>query len=79
MSLLLCSQEYARRPYHVEMLGIHLFTAQELAYVIYHYPLLVLDGFINDDLLEFLKENIRGETLVDMRGLFKPEEGGGTP
>ena len=51
MSLLLCSQEYARRPYHVEMLGIHLFTAQELAYVIYHYPLLVLDGFINDDLL----------------------------
>ena len=31
------------------------------------------------ELLEFLKENIRGETLVDMRGLFKPEEGGGTP
>lgn len=26
------------------------------------------------ELLEFLKENIRGQTLVDMRGLFKPEE-----
>ena len=30
-------------------------------------------------LLAFLGENIRGQTLVDMSGLFKPEEGGGTP
>ena len=30
-------------------------------------------------LLEFLKENIRGHTLVDMSGLSNPEEGGGTP
>lgn len=27
------------------------------------------------ELLKFLKENIQGQTLVDMRGLFKPEEG----
>ncbi len=75
MSLLLCSQEYARRPYHVEMLGIHLFTAQELAYVIYHYPLLVLDGFINDDLLEFLKEELNlGMLAVKLERWLKRQE-----
>ena len=26
------------------------------------------------ELLEFLKENIRGQTLVDMSGLSRPEE-----
>ena len=30
-------------------------------------------------LLAFLGENIQGQTLVDMSGLSRPEEGGGTP
>lgn len=75
MSLLLCSQEYARRPYYVELLGIHLFTAQELSYVIYHYPLLVLDGFINDDLLEFLREELNlGMLSVKLERWLKRQE-----
>lgn len=30
-------------------------------------------------LLAFLEENIRGQTLVDMSGLSRPEEGDGKP
>ena len=75
MSLLLCSQEYARRPYYVELLGIHLFTPQELSYVIYHYPLLVLDGFINDNLLEFLREELnQGFLAVKLERWLKRQE-----
>ena len=75
MSLLLCSQEYARRPLYVELLGIHLFTPQELSYVIYHYPLLVLDGFINDSLLEFLREELNmGLLAVKLERWLKRQE-----
>lgn len=48
MSLWLCRQERVNRPFLVEPLGIHLYSSQELSYVIYHYPLLVLDGFWAD-------------------------------
>ena len=75
MSLLLCRQEYARRPLYVELLGIHLFTPQELSYVIYHYPLLVLDGFINDSLLEFLREELNmGLLAVKLERWLKRQE-----
>lgn len=58
MSLLLCRQEHVRHPYFVESLGIHLYSSQELAYVIFHYPLLVLDGFVGEGLFAFLREEL---------------------
>lgn len=38
--------------------GIHLYSSQELSYVIYHYPLLVLDGFVGENLFTFLREEL---------------------
>lgn len=58
MSLLLCRQENVKHPYYAESLGIHLYSSQELSYVIYHYPLLVLDGFVGDGLLDFLRDEL---------------------
>lgn len=58
MSLLLCRQEHVKRPFYVESLGIHLYSIQELAYVIYHYPLLSLDDFINEGFLEFMRDEL---------------------
>lgn len=58
MSLLLCRKEHVRHPYYIENLGVHIFSSQELAYVIYHYPLLVLDGFVGEGLLTFLREEL---------------------
>ena len=58
MSLLLCTQEQVSHPYYVESLGIHLYSFQELSYVIYHYPLLVLDGFVEESLFAFLREEL---------------------
>ncbi len=58
MSLLLCRQENVRHPYYMEALGVHLYSSQELSYVIFNHPLLVMDGFIDNRLLEFLREEL---------------------
>lgn len=58
MSLWLCRQEQVSHPFYVENLGIHLYSSQELSYIIYQYPLLVMDGFVEDGLLEFLREDL---------------------
>ncbi|NBH34635.1 hypothetical protein D3Z58_13945 [Clostridiaceae bacterium] len=58
MSLLLCRQEHVKRPYFMEAMGIHLYSSQELSYVIFNYPLLVMDGFVDERLLTFLREEL---------------------
>lgn len=58
MSLLLCRQESVRHPFYVEFLGIHLHSSQELCYVLYNYPLQVLDGFVGDLLMAFLRDEL---------------------
>lgn len=58
MSLRLCRSEKVKNPYYVSFLGMHLYSSQELAYVIYHYPLLVMDCLVNESLLDFLREEL---------------------
>lgn len=58
MSLLLCRQEHVKRPYFMESMGIHLYSSQELSYVIFNHPMLVLDGFVDERLLTFLREDL---------------------
>lgn len=64
MSIWLCRQEQVKHPYYIEMLGVHIYSSQELAYVIGNYPLLVLDDFLNDSLLEFLRDELNQGFLV---------------
>jgi tetratricopeptide (TPR) repeat protein len=42
----------------METLGVHLYSSQELAYVIFNHPLLVMEDFIDDNLLDFLKNEL---------------------
>ena len=58
MSLILCRQEPVRHPFYVERLGIHIASSQELCYVLYQNPLLVLDGFVDDRLIEFIRSEL---------------------
>ena len=65
MSLILCRQEPVTVPLYIEDLGIHLYSSQELCYVIYNNPLLVLEGFIDKRLTEFLRSELRMPFLVE--------------
>ena len=58
MSLILCRQEPAKHTYYFEGLGVHLYSSQEICYVIYNNPLLVLDGFVDDHLLDFMRDEL---------------------
>lgn len=58
MSIRLCRSEHAQHPYFVNFLGVHLYSSQELAYVIYHYPILVMDQLIDERLLSFLRDEL---------------------
>lgn len=58
MSLLLCRQEHVKRPYFMELMGVHLYSSQELSYVIFNHPALVLDDFVDERLLTFLREEL---------------------
>ena len=75
MSLLLCRQEPVPSPYFIEELGIHIYSSQELCYIIYHHPLLVMEDFVNQNLAEFLRTGLcmpflaeRIEKWLDSRG-----------
>lgn len=58
MSLILCSKQKVDRPFLVEELGVKLYSAQELCYVIRHNPFLLRDGLINERLVSFLVEDL---------------------
>ena len=58
MSLILCRKEPVTRPYWIEPLGIHIYSSQELCYVIYNHALLVMDDFINEGLITFIREQL---------------------
>lgn len=58
MSLILCRHEPVKHPYYIERLGIHIGSSQELCYILYHHPLLAMDGFIDDHLIRFIREEL---------------------
>ena len=43
MSLLLCRREFVKHPFYIEILGIYIYSSQELCYVICNHPLLVME------------------------------------
>ena len=63
MSLMVCRQEPVKNPYYIEALGVRIWSSAELCYVIYHNPLFVMDGFVDEHLIAFIREEL------DMEGL----------
>lgn len=77
MSLWLCRQEPVTRPFYMEALGLYLYSSQELCYVIYNNPLLVLDEFVDEQLLTFLRDELnQGFLALKLERWLK---GGGNP
>ena len=58
MSLILCRQEPVQHPYYIDVLGIHIHSSQELCYIIYNHPILVMDEFLDELLIKFIREDL---------------------
>lgn len=65
MSLILCRQENVSSPFYIEELGVHISSSQELCYVIYNHPLLVMEDFVDERLAEFLRAELRMPFLAE--------------
>ena len=47
MGLILCSKNEAKKPYFIEELSVNIYSIEELCYIIYEHPLLVIDNFLS--------------------------------
>lgn len=56
MSVIVCRQKRAEHPYFLEGLGVNIYTCQELCYGIYHHPLLFMDGIMDQNLVDFIRD-----------------------
>lgn len=65
MSLIYCRAEPVMNPFEVPELGVHLHSSQELCYVIYENPLLVMDDFVDNRLIQFIRDDLNMEVLAD--------------
>lgn len=64
MSLILCRQEPVEHPYYIDVLGIHIYSSQELCYVIYNHPILVMDDFVDELLISFIRRELDMDYLA---------------
>lgn len=65
-SLILCRFKTAKRPYRVNGIGIKIYSLEELCYYIYNNVYLLGNDFIDDELLNFIGEEI-GEKMLSER------------
>lgn len=63
-NFLLCSIKRAKKPYPIPELGIGIYSAEELCYYMNHYLYLLEDGFICEELLNFLQNELELPALV---------------
>jgi len=57
MGLLLCNKG-ARHPFYYEKLDIDLWSIQELSYVIFRYPLIIPDDFVDHKLTAWIRDEL---------------------
>lgn len=58
MGLILCEGLEAKSPLYIEDLDINIYSLEELAYLIYDNPILVMENFIDEKLFWFISESL---------------------
>ncbi|SES93780.1 hypothetical protein SAMN04487771_100237 [[Clostridium] aminophilum] len=71
MSLIMVRPEQVEHPYYVEPLGVHIGSSQELCYVIYNNLLIVMNDFVNDRLIDFIRRELGRPLLADRLSAWK--------
>ena len=64
MGLILCENITAKNPYYIEELDINIYSIEELGYILYEHPLLVIEDFISTALFDFIKTELKKEALA---------------
>lgn len=59
MGLILCENNAVKNPYYINSLGIHVYSIEEICYVIINHPLVALDDFVNERMVAFVRDQAR--------------------
>lgn len=64
-ALLLCNRPIAAMPYYIEALSLNIYSLEELCYVIEQHPILMDEGFFEDELLFWIEHEIGEGVLAE--------------
>lgn len=74
--LILCRSEEAQKPYYMDALGIYVYSLEELCYAIYNNIYLINSDFVDDKLIDFLRNETKDSWLADELGFLNEKKAG---
>lgn len=63
MGLILCEPMEVAHPFYIKVLNLNIYSFEELCYIIYENPILITLDIVNDDLVEFIENELKIEQL----------------
>jgi tetratricopeptide (TPR) repeat protein len=74
--LILCRGEEAAKPYYMSSLGLFVYSLEELCYAIYNNIYLLGNDFVDDDLIDFIKNDTGDVWLANELKALKARDAG---
>ena len=65
MGLISCENLRTKNPFHIEVLSLNIYSFEELCYIIYENPILVTEGIVSDELVDFIENELSLGTLAE--------------
>lgn len=74
--LILCRSEEATKPYYISSLGISVYSIEELCYCIYNNVYLLSSDFLDQELIDFVKNETKDAWLSQELKFLKEKQAG---
>lgn len=74
--LILCRSEEATKPYYIPSLGMSVYSMEELCYCIYNNVYLLSSDFLEDELIEFVRNETKDTWLAQELTFLKEKNAG---
>lgn len=63
MGLILCESMEVKHPLYINVLNLNIYSFEELCYIIYENPILITLDIVNDELVNFIENELKIEQL----------------
>lgn len=74
--LILCRNEEAKKPYYMSSLGIYVYSLEELCYAIHSNIYLLDNDFVDEKLIEFVRDDTKDKWLADELTFLREKKAG---
>lgn len=74
--LILCRSEDAQKPYYISSLGVYVYSLEELCHAVYNNIYLIGSDFVDDKLIDFIRNETGDKWLADELTFLKEKNAG---